>query len=208
MAWDKWTQMDNNHRITERPGLEQTWKIIWFQQWTKQVLLSQQHPGWSCKQLQEQWGNEGGIPFLYIPSLLENFDALMSHGKHLCWQGERPGWSRGGTEHRVEQWQQFLLMCFRKTFFFPNPNLILIYILKHEDISHPIFLLSEGWVLFWVDFCLNLSCSNSSCIFYYWHRLRHWILALGNTPWQAALWINKGETIPCFLWKAMLKLHS
>lgn len=69
-------------------------------------------------------------------------------------------------------------------------------------------LIAEGWVLFWVDFCLNLSCSNSSCIFNYWHRLRHWILALSNTPWQGALWINKGETIPCFLWKAMLKLHS
>lgn len=100
------------------------------------------------------------------------------------------------------------LMCFRKTFFVPNPNLILIYILKHEGISHPIFLLSKGWVLFWVDFCLNLSCSNSSCIFNYWHRLRHWILALSNTPWQGTLWINKGETIPCFFWSAMLKLHS
>lgn len=36
MAWHKWTQMDNNHRITEKPGLEQTWKIIWFQQLTTQ----------------------------------------------------------------------------------------------------------------------------------------------------------------------------
>lgn len=150
--------------------------------------------------------------FSHIPSLLQTFDALMFHAKHHCWQGEHPGWSREGTGHRVEQRQQFLLMCFRKTFFFPNPNLILIYILKHEVISHPIFFLlpftQKGWVLFWVDFCLNLSCSNSSCIFNYWHRLRHWILALSNTPWQGALWINKGETIPCFLWSAMLKLHS
>lgn len=153
-------------------------------------------PGESCKQLHKQRGNKRGIPVLYILSLLQTSEALMFHGKHLCWQGEHPGWSRGGTEHRVEQWQQFLLMCFRKILFFPNPNLILIYVLKHEDTSHPIFLLSEGWVLFWVDFCLNLSCSNSSCIFNYWHRLRHWILAFSNTPWQAALWINKGKPFP------------
>lgn len=92
MAWDKWTQMDNNHRITERRGLEQTWKIIRFQQVTKQVLVLQQHPGWSCKQLQKQWGDKGGIPFLYIPSLLQTFDALMFHAKHHCWQGERASW--------------------------------------------------------------------------------------------------------------------
>lgn len=118
---------------------------------TKHVLVLQQHPGWSCKQLQKQWGDKGGIPFLYFPSLLQTFDALMFHSEHHCWQGEHPGWGRGGTEHRVEQRQKVFLMCFRKTFFFPNPNLILIYILEHEGISHPISYFQRarlcfGWI--------------------------------------------------------------
>lgn len=153
--WKPWPE----HRwitITESQkglGWNRPERLFGSNNWPNQtkVLALQQHPQWSCKQLQKQWGNEGGIPFWYIPAfykplMLWHFMLNISAGREsiLMEQGRL----------RVEQWQQFLLMCSRKTFF-PNPNLILIYILKHEDISHPIFLLSEGWVLFRVDFCLK-----------------------------------------------------
>lgn len=42
-------------------------------------------------------------------------------------------WTGWGAWHWVELWQQCLLMCSRETFL-PNPDLILIYTLKHEAI--------------------------------------------------------------------------
>lgn len=199
-----WTQMDYNYRITERPGLEQTWKIIWFQQFTQQVLVLQQHPEWSCKSSRNSGEMKEESPFYTSLPFTKLWCSDISCSTSLL-AGRASWWSRGGSGWSSDSNSSWCASE-KPSFQIQTQYWFISWSMKIYPIQYSYFQ-RAGFCFGWI-FALNLCCSNSSCIFNYWHRLRHWILALSNSPWQAALWINKGETIPCFLWSAMLKLHS